>query len=117
MWFQIHNWLAVFLLTMQVSNVPPVFFFFKEKSKPHWEENVSCSPVGCDVVLDWLRKTYWSRQLGNNLCEESEEEDEEEEQEEMEANTELDSDAWEVQTPQHEVCQKHEEFHGRWKTN
>lgn len=66
---------------------------------------------GCDVVLDWLRKTYWSRQLGNNLCEESEEEDEEEEQEEMEANTELDSDAWEVQTPQHEVCQKHEEFH------
>ncbi|NXJ07736.1 LAS1L protein, partial [Odontophorus gujanensis] len=50
---------------------------------------------GCDVVLDWLRKTYWSRQLGNNLCEESEEEDEEEEQEEMEANTELDSDAWE----------------------
>ncbi|XP_015715573.1 ribosomal biogenesis protein LAS1L isoform X1 [Coturnix japonica] len=66
---------------------------------------------GCDVVLDWLRKTYWSRQLGNNLCEESEEEDEGEEQEEMETNTELDCDAWEVQTPQHEVCQKHKEFH------
>ncbi|XP_048815129.1 ribosomal biogenesis protein LAS1L isoform X2 [Lagopus muta] len=66
---------------------------------------------GCDVVLDWLRKTYWSRQLGNNLCEESEEEDEEEEQEEMEANTELGSDTWEIQTPQHEVCQKHKEFH------
>uniref|UniRef100_A0A803Y4I6 LAS1 like ribosome biogenesis factor n=1 Tax=Meleagris gallopavo TaxID=9103 RepID=A0A803Y4I6_MELGA len=66
---------------------------------------------GCDVVLDWLRKTYWSRQLGSNLCEESEEEDEEEEQEEMEANTELGSDAWEIQTPQHEVCQKHKEFH------
>ncbi|NWI83356.1 LAS1L protein, partial [Dryoscopus gambensis] len=52
---------------------------------------------GCDVVLDWLRKMYWSRQLGNNLCEESEDEDEEEEeeQEEMEANAELDSDGWE----------------------
>uniref|UniRef100_A0A8B9B980 LAS1 like ribosome biosis factor n=1 Tax=Anser brachyrhynchus TaxID=132585 RepID=A0A8B9B980_9AVES len=69
---------------------------------------------GCDVVLDWLRKTYWSRQLGNNLCEESEEEEEEEEEEEqeaMEANTELDNDTWEVQTPQHEACQKHKEFH------
>ncbi|XP_032558132.1 ribosomal biogenesis protein LAS1L [Chiroxiphia lanceolata] len=62
---------------------------------------------GCDVVLDWLRKTYWSRQLGNNLCEESEDEDEEEE----EANTELGNDAWEIQTPQHEACQKHKEFH------
>ncbi|KAI1234864.1 hypothetical protein IHE44_0003248 [Lamprotornis superbus] len=43
---------------------------------------------GCDVVLDWLRKMYWNRQLGNNLCEEDE--DEEEEQEEVEANAELD---------------------------
>nr|XP_021404124.1 ribosomal biogenesis protein LAS1L isoform X2 [Lonchura striata domestica] len=64
---------------------------------------------GCDVVLDWLRKMYWSRQLGNNLCEEDE--DEEEEQEEMEANADLDGDAWEIQTPQHEACQKHKEFH------
>ncbi|XP_065702445.1 ribosomal biogenesis protein LAS1L [Patagioenas fasciata] len=64
---------------------------------------------GCDVVLEWLRKTYWSRQLGNNLCEESEDEDEE--QEGVEANAELDSDAWEVQTPEHEACQKHKEFH------
>ncbi|KAM4878444.1 ribosomal biogenesis protein LAS1L isoform 1-T1 [Sylvia borin] len=64
---------------------------------------------GCDVVLDWLRKTYWNRQLGNNLCEEDE--DEEQEQEEVEANAELDSDAWEIQTPQHEACQKHKEFH------
>ncbi|XP_009991100.1 PREDICTED: ribosomal biogenesis protein LAS1L, partial [Tauraco erythrolophus] len=64
---------------------------------------------GCDVVLDWLRKTYWSRQLGNNLCEESEDEDEE--QEEVERNAELDNDAWEIQTPQHEACQKHKEFH------
>ncbi|XP_062358702.1 ribosomal biogenesis protein LAS1L [Cinclus cinclus] len=64
---------------------------------------------GCDVVLDWLRKMYWNRQLGNNLCEEDE--DEEEEQEEVEANAELDSDAWEMQTPQHEACQKHKEFH------
>ncbi|NXU90178.1 LAS1L protein, partial [Xiphorhynchus elegans] len=47
---------------------------------------------GCDVVLDWLRKTYWSRQLGNNLCEESEDEDEEEEQEDT--NAELGNDAW-----------------------
>ncbi|NWY60878.1 LAS1L protein, partial [Chionis minor] len=50
---------------------------------------------GCDVVLDWLRKTYWSRQLGNNLCEESEDEDEDEEQEGVEENVELDNDAWE----------------------
>ncbi|RMC20322.1 hypothetical protein DUI87_01171 [Hirundo rustica rustica] len=64
---------------------------------------------GCDVVLDWLRKMYWSHQLGNNLCEEDE--DDEEEQEEVEANAELDSDAWEIQTPQYETCQKHKEFH------
>ncbi|XP_037263889.1 ribosomal biogenesis protein LAS1L [Falco rusticolus] len=64
---------------------------------------------GCDVVLDWLRKTYWSRQLGNNLCEESEDEDEE--QQGVEASAELDNDAWEIQTPQHEACQKHKEFH------
>ncbi|NWQ80427.1 LAS1L protein, partial [Columbina picui] len=50
---------------------------------------------GCDVVLEWLRKTYWSRQLGNNLCEESQDEDEDEEQEGVEANADLDSDAWE----------------------
>ncbi|XP_050166925.1 ribosomal biogenesis protein LAS1L isoform X2 [Myiozetetes cayanensis] len=62
---------------------------------------------GCDVVLDWLRKTYWSRQLGNNLCEGSEDEVEEEE----EANTELGNEAWEIETPQHETCQKHKEFH------
>uniref|UniRef100_A0A8C4V853 LAS1 like ribosome biogenesis factor n=1 Tax=Falco tinnunculus TaxID=100819 RepID=A0A8C4V853_FALTI len=62
---------------------------------------------GCDVVLDWLRKTYWSRQLGNNLCEESEDE----EQQGVEASAELDNDAWEIQTPQHEACQKHKEFH------
>lgn len=69
-------------------------------------------------MLDWLRKTYWSRQLGNNLCEESEEEEEEEEEQEaMEANTELDNDTWEVQTPQHEACQKHKEFHGRCPWN
>uniref|UniRef100_H0YX96 LAS1 like ribosome biosis factor n=1 Tax=Taeniopygia guttata TaxID=59729 RepID=H0YX96_TAEGU len=66
---------------------------------------------GCDVVLDWLRKMYWSRQLGNNLCEEDEDEDEEEEQEEIEANADLDGDAWEIQTPQHDACQKHKEFH------
>ncbi|KAM6252246.1 ribosomal biogenesis protein LAS1L isoform 1-T1 [Spheniscus humboldti] len=66
---------------------------------------------GCDVVLDWLRKTYWSRQLGNNLCEESEDENEEEEQEGVETNAELDNDAWEIRTPQHEACQKHKEFH------
>ncbi|XP_066195306.1 ribosomal biogenesis protein LAS1L-like isoform X2 [Sylvia atricapilla] len=64
---------------------------------------------GCDVVLDWLRKMYWNRQLGNNLCEEGE--DEEQEQEEVETNAELDSDAWEIPTPQHEACQKHKEFH------
>ncbi|NXO78297.1 LAS1L protein, partial [Sitta europaea] len=49
---------------------------------------------GCDVVLDWLRKVYWNRQLGNNLCEEDEDEDEEEVQEELETNAELDHDAW-----------------------
>ncbi|KAM6354171.1 ribosomal biogenesis protein LAS1L [Alca torda] len=64
---------------------------------------------GCDVVLDWLRKTYWSRQLGNNLCEENEDEDEE--QEGVEENAELDNDAWDIQTPQHEARQKHKEFH------
>ncbi|XP_005526306.1 PREDICTED: ribosomal biogenesis protein LAS1L [Pseudopodoces humilis] len=66
---------------------------------------------GCDVVLDWLRKMYWNRQLGNNLCEEDEYEDEEEEQEEVEANEVLDNDAWENRTPQHEAHEKHKEFH------
>ncbi|XP_034290961.1 ribosomal biogenesis protein LAS1L isoform X1 [Pantherophis guttatus] len=32
---------------------------------------------GCDTVLDWLRRSYWSCQLGNNLVEEGEEETEE----------------------------------------
>lgn len=86
------------------------FSFFQYQRKPHWEENLSSSPLGCDVVLDWLRKTYWSRQLGNNLCGESEDEDE---QEEVEENAELDNDEWEIQAPQHEACQKHKEFHGR----
>lgn len=68
-------------------------------------------------MLEWLRKTYWSRQLGNNLCEESEDEVEEEEQEGVEANAELDNDVWEIRTPQHEACQKHKEFHGRYPWN
>lgn len=63
-------------------------------------------------MLDWLRKTYWSRQLGNTLCEESEAEDEEE-QEGMEANAELDNDVWEMPNPQHKACEKHQEFHGK----
>ncbi|XP_060612171.2 ribosomal biogenesis protein LAS1L [Anolis sagrei] len=40
---------------------------------------VTCQK-GCDVVLEWLRRTYWSRQLGNNMaggCEEEEEGEEE----------------------------------------
>ncbi|XP_008117418.1 ribosomal biogenesis protein LAS1L [Anolis carolinensis] len=39
---------------------------------------VTCQK-GCDVVLDWLRRTYWSRQLGNSMaggCEEEEEDGE-----------------------------------------
>ncbi|KAJ6652110.1 hypothetical protein lerEdw1_013339, partial [Lerista edwardsae] len=40
----------------------------------------SLLPPGCDVVLDWLRHTYWSRQLGNDLaggCEEDDDDGEE----------------------------------------
>ncbi|KAM6426971.1 ribosomal biogenesis protein LAS1L isoform 1-T2 [Liasis olivaceus] len=37
---------------------------------------VTCQK-GCDTVLDWLRRSYWSCQLGNSLVEEGEEETEE----------------------------------------
>uniref|UniRef100_A0A670JY03 LAS1 like ribosome biogenesis factor n=1 Tax=Podarcis muralis TaxID=64176 RepID=A0A670JY03_PODMU len=33
---------------------------------------------GCDVVLEWLRQTYWSRQLANNLVRGYEEDEDEE---------------------------------------
>ncbi|XP_077163893.1 ribosomal biogenesis protein LAS1L isoform X2 [Paroedura picta] len=39
---------------------------------------LSACRKGCDAVLEWLRHTYWSRQLSNNLAGGCEEEDEEE---------------------------------------
>ncbi|XP_044887301.1 ribosomal biogenesis protein LAS1L isoform X2 [Mauremys mutica] len=65
---------------------------------------------GCDVVLEWLRRTYWSRQLGNSLARECEEE-QNEELETAATETEMDSDSEEAQNPQPPGYQKHKELH------
>ncbi|XP_074863810.1 ribosomal biogenesis protein LAS1L isoform X2 [Carettochelys insculpta] len=65
---------------------------------------------GCDVVLEWLRRTYWSRQLGNSLAGECEEE-ENEEVEAAATETEVDSDPEEAQNPEPPGYQKHKELH------
>ncbi|XP_030431290.1 ribosomal biogenesis protein LAS1L isoform X2 [Gopherus evgoodei] len=65
---------------------------------------------GCDVVLEWLRRTYWSRQLGNSLARECEEE-QNEEMETAATETEVDSDSEEAQNPQPPGYQKHKELH------
>ncbi|XP_075796948.1 ribosomal biogenesis protein LAS1L isoform X3 [Pelodiscus sinensis] len=65
---------------------------------------------GCDVVLEWLRRTYWSRQLGNSLAGECEEE-QNEEAEAAATEIEMDSDTEEAQNPQLPAYQKHKELH------
>ncbi|XP_074818488.1 ribosomal biogenesis protein LAS1L isoform X2 [Natator depressus] len=65
---------------------------------------------GCDVVLEWLRRTYWSRQLGNSLAGECEEE-QNGEVEAAAAEAEVDSDTEEAQNPQPPGYQKHKELH------
>nr|XP_032621799.1 ribosomal biogenesis protein LAS1L isoform X2 [Chelonoidis abingdonii] len=70
---------------------------------------VACQK-GCDVVLEWLRRTYWSRQLGNSLARECEEE-QNEEVETAATETEVDSDSEEAQNPQPPGYQKHKELH------
>ncbi|KAM7159815.1 ribosomal biogenesis protein LAS1L isoform 2-T2 [Macrochelys suwanniensis] len=65
---------------------------------------------GCDVVLEWLRRTYWSRQLGNSLAGECEEE-QNEEVEAAATETEVESDTEEAQNPQPAGYQKHKELH------
>uniref|UniRef100_A0A8C3FI49 LAS1 like ribosome biosis factor n=1 Tax=Chrysemys picta bellii TaxID=8478 RepID=A0A8C3FI49_CHRPI len=70
---------------------------------------VACQK-GCDVVLEWLRRTYWSRQLGNSLARECEEE-QNEEVETAATETEVDSDSEEAQSPQPPGYQKHKELH------
>lgn len=75
--------------------------------------NVSCcSPAGCDVVLEWLRRTYWSCQLGNNLSGECEEEQDEEAEMTAVTETEMDSDTEEAQDLQPQGYLKDKEFHG-----
>ncbi|KAH0630919.1 hypothetical protein JD844_004277 [Phrynosoma platyrhinos] len=63
---------------------------------------------GCEVVLEWLRRTYWSRQLGSNLAGECEEEDEEETSA-TESGT--DSSREEPEKWQLPGSQKHRELH------
>lgn len=70
-----------------------------------------CLPSGCDVVLEWLRRTYWSRQLGNSLAGECEEE-QNGEVEAAATEAEVDSDTEEAQNPQPPGYQKHKELHG-----
>uniref|UniRef100_A0A8C8RM64 LAS1 like ribosome biogenesis factor n=1 Tax=Pelusios castaneus TaxID=367368 RepID=A0A8C8RM64_9SAUR len=63
---------------------------------------------GCDVVLEWLRRTYWSRQLGNNLAGACEQEEDETA---TATETEVDSDTEEAQDSQPQGYQKHKELH------
>ncbi|XP_059588766.1 ribosomal biogenesis protein LAS1L isoform X3 [Alligator mississippiensis] len=66
---------------------------------------------GCDVVLEWLRRTYWSCQLGNNLSGECEEEQDEEAEMTAVTETEMDSDTEEAQDLQPQGYLKDKEFH------
>uniref|UniRef100_A0A8D0HD60 LAS1 like ribosome biosis factor n=1 Tax=Sphenodon punctatus TaxID=8508 RepID=A0A8D0HD60_SPHPU len=62
---------------------------------------------GCDVVLEWLRRTYWSRQLGNNLAGECEEEEDEDEA----ATTEMENTLEEPENQQSQGYRQHKELH------
>ncbi|XP_042336283.1 ribosomal biogenesis protein LAS1L isoform X2 [Sceloporus undulatus] len=64
---------------------------------------------GCDVVLEWLRRTYWSRQLGSNIVGGSEEEEDGEEASATESGT--DSSKEEPEKWQSLASQKHQEVH------
>uniref|UniRef100_A0A7M4FWD5 LAS1 like ribosome biosis factor n=1 Tax=Crocodylus porosus TaxID=8502 RepID=A0A7M4FWD5_CROPO len=66
---------------------------------------------GCDVVLEWLRRTYWSCQLGNNLSGECEEEQDEEAEMTAATETEMDSDTEEAQDLQPQGYLEDKEFH------
>ncbi|XP_053129564.1 ribosomal biogenesis protein LAS1L isoform X2 [Hemicordylus capensis] len=66
--------------------------------------------AGCDVVLEWLHHTYWSRQLGNDLVGECADEEREEL---LSADTEMgtDSSLEEAEKSQSPGNQKHQELH------
>uniref|UniRef100_A0A8C5SBA5 LAS1 like ribosome biosis factor n=1 Tax=Laticauda laticaudata TaxID=8630 RepID=A0A8C5SBA5_LATLA len=63
---------------------------------------------GCDTVLDWLRHSYWSCQLGNNLVEGGEET---EELSEADGEDEMDSSQDDLEKTPDE--QKHQELCGK----
>uniref|UniRef100_T1DKN9 LAS1-like protein n=1 Tax=Crotalus horridus TaxID=35024 RepID=T1DKN9_CROHD len=64
---------------------------------------------GCDTVLDWLRRSYWSCQLGNSLVEEGGEETEE--SSEADGEDEMDSSQEDPEKTLDE--QKHQELCGK----
>ncbi|KAL8181136.1 UNVERIFIED_CONTAM: hypothetical protein K2H54_048353 [Gekko kuhli] len=70
---------------------------------------LSACRKGCDAGLEWLRCTYWSRQLGNNLAGECEEE-ESEESPATDMDAEADSSPEEPDKLKLHVHQKHQEL-------
>ncbi|XP_015271147.1 PREDICTED: ribosomal biogenesis protein LAS1L [Gekko japonicus] len=69
---------------------------------------LSACRKGCVAGLEWLRRTYWSRQLGNNLAGECEEEEEESPTTDIDA--EADSSPEEPNKLKLHVRQKHQEL-------
>nr|XP_056714925.1 ribosomal biogenesis protein LAS1L [Euleptes europaea] len=70
---------------------------------------LSACRKGCDAVLEWLRRTYWSRQLGNNLAGECKAE-EEEELPTTDIEAEADSSLEEPDEVKSSVRRKHQEL-------
>ncbi|XP_054852376.1 ribosomal biogenesis protein LAS1L isoform X2 [Eublepharis macularius] len=64
---------------------------------------------GCNAVLEWLRRTYWSHQLGNSLAGQYEEEDEDE-LPAIDIEAETDSSPKESDKLKLPVCQEHQEL-------
>ncbi|XP_061455015.1 ribosomal biogenesis protein LAS1L isoform X2 [Rhineura floridana] len=96
----------------------PLRHLAKEMNIPVWIVNLrhelthsnlpqlAACQKGCDVVLDWLRRTYWSRQLGNNLAGDWEEEEEDS----PSTDTGDDSSPEEPDKSQSPGCRKHQEL-------
>lgn len=68
---------------------------------------------GCDVVLDWLRRNYWSRQLGNDFTEDCEEDKDGEELPVTDVKTSSESSQEEPENLLSPDSQKRQELHDK----
>ncbi|XP_044283383.1 ribosomal biogenesis protein LAS1L isoform X2 [Varanus komodoensis] len=69
---------------------------------------VACQK-GCNVVLEWLKRSYWSRQF----CSDQVEGDDEDDEESSATDTDMDPSQEELEKLQSPGCQKHREFHDK----